>query len=37
MKDFSFDEEVNKENILTVESKLTHKVVYTLHMKLITL
>lgn len=37
MKDISFDEEVNKENILTVESKLTHKVVYTLHMKLITL
>lgn len=36
MKDISFDE-VNKENILTVESKLTHKVMYTLHMKLITL
>lgn len=36
MKDVSFDE-VNTENILTVESKLTNKVMYTLHMKLITL
>lgn len=36
MKDVSFDD-VNTENIVTVESKLTNKVMYTLHMKLITL
>ena len=36
MKDVSFDE-VNTENILTVESKLTNKFMYTLNMKLITL